>query len=208
MISPCCSLTFSPRAPYASTATVTDSQQLTASQKRGYDVWVQLFGAKAEAGSAETTLWVGYTGAHYFINPDLLVGGLLQLDWSDSSDSSANTSSDGFGWMFGPYLAGKVPGQNLFFDARASWGRSHNDLTTASSTGSFETERWLVSAKLSGLFREDDISIRPAISVSYFEETQESYVDSLSNMIPEQTFTQGEVRFGPTFSYDYLTMTA
>ena len=105
----------------------------------------------------------------------------------------------------GRCLCGKVPGQNLFFDARASWGRSHNDLTTASSTGSFETERWLVSAKLSGLFREDDISIRPAISVSYFEATQESYVDSLSNTIPEQTFTQGEVRFGPTFSYDYLT---
>jgi hypothetical protein len=43
----------------------------------------------------------------------------------------------------------------------------------------------------------------PAVSVSYYEETQEAYVDSLTNTIPEQTFTQGEVRFGPTFSYDH-----
>ncbi|MEP0940751.1 MAG: hypothetical protein ABJH63_13195 [Rhizobiaceae bacterium] len=41
-------------------------------------------------------------------------------------------------------------------------------------TGSFETERWLASAKVFGLFQHDRLSIRPGVSVSYFEETQEA----------------------------------
>ena len=38
--------------------------------------------------------------------------------------------------------------------------------------------------------------------MSYYEERQEAFTDSLGNAIGEQTFTQGEVRFGPTFSTD------
>ena len=103
--------------------------------------------------------------------------------------------------MVGPYLAAKHPEQNLFFDARAAWGRSDNNLKTASSTGEFGTERWMASAKLSGLFQHDAWSVRPSVSVAYFEETQESFTDSLGNVIGSQTFSSGELRFGPTVSH-------
>lgn len=91
--------------------------------------------------------------------------------------------------MVGPYIAAKNADHNLFFDARAAWGQSDNDLTMPSSKGSFDTERWLVNAKLSGLVESNGWAIRPAVSVSYFEETQERYTDSLSNTIGSQTFS-------------------
>ena len=46
----------------------------------------------------------------------------------------------------------------------------------------------------------DDYTISPEVSVSHFEETQESYTDSLANLIPEQAISLGEIRFGPDIS--------
>lgn len=129
---------------------------LSSPVERGYDMWVQVFGAKAHAGDTDSTLWVGYAGGHQFINENLIIGGLLQLDWADESNDTAGSSADGFGW--------------------------------------------LVSTKVSGLVEHGDIEIRPAVGVSYYEESQESYVDSTNTVIGSQTFTQGEFRFGPTFS--------
>lgn len=178
---------------------------LSPAQQRGYDVWVQVHGAKSEAGTSDSSLWVGYLGGHVFLNPNLLIGAMVQADWADENNSGTiKSSADGFGWMVGPYIAAKAPHLNLFFDARAAWGRSDNDLTMPTSTGSFETDRWLVNAKLSGLMQHGGWAIRPAVSVSYMEETQESFVDSLGNSISEQTFSLGEVRYGPTVSYDII----
>jgi len=187
---------------YGSSAGLDASETLTAAQRRGYDMWVQVNGSSADAGDSDSSLWVGYFGAHAFVSPNVLIGALVQADWAEEDNDALGSSADGFGWMVGPYIAAKSRNHNLFFDARAAWGRSDNDLTMPTSTGDFETERWMVNAKLSGLFQSEGWTIRPAVRVSYFEETQESFVDSLTNTIPEQTFSQGEVRFGPTFSYD------
>ena len=191
---------------YGSTAGLDASDGLTAAQRRGYDMWVQVNGSQADAGDSDSSLWVGYFGGHVFVNPNFLIGALVQADWAEETNSTLGSSADGFGWMVGPYIAAKSAEHNLFFDARAAWGQSDNDLKMklAGSTGSFDTERWLVNAKLSGLIESNGWSIRPAVSIAYFEETQESYTDSLTNPIPEQTFSQGEVRFGPTFSYDVV----
>lgn len=179
---------------------VDSTSQLAQARERGYDMWVQVYGAKTHAGNSDSTLWVGYAGAHGFVNDNLIVGGLVQLDWVDESNDTAGSSADGFGWMVGPYIAAKLPDQNVFFDARIAYGQSDNDITLTTSTGSFQTERWLVSAKVSGLLEQGEIEIRPAVGVSYFEETQESYTDSVNAVISSQTFTQGEIRFGPTFA--------
>ncbi len=189
--------------PNVSPAGLNTADSLTPAQKRGYDVWTQVHGAHSDAGSSDSTLWVGYLGAHAFVTPNVLVGGLVQLDWADETNDTAGSSADGFGWMVGPYIAAKLPDQNLFFDARATWGRSDNDVSPIGTyTDGFDTERWMISGKLSGLYQTYGLNIRPAVSVSYFEETQESYTDSLGFAISSQTFSQGEVRFGPTFSHD------
>ncbi|MCP4071880.1 MAG: hypothetical protein GY742_09110, partial [Hyphomicrobiales bacterium] len=164
----------------------------------GFDVWTEVHGSRSVSGTAESSLWVGYVGAHKLINPDLLIGGLLQLDWADETNSSVNSSADGFGWMIGPYIAGRIPGQNLSYEARASWGRSSNDVSPIGTyTDGFGTTRWMASGKIAGNYRIDDLSINPFISAAWYEENQENYTDNLGNSIPEQTVSLGEIRFGP-----------
>lgn len=166
-----------------------------------YDIWTQINGSRSKTNTANSSTWVGYFGAHYFVSNTVLVGGLLQLDSAEETNAIPDSRAKGTGWMIGPYIAGKVTNQNIYYEARASWGRSKNEVSPIGTyTDSFKTERWMLSGKLKGAYQLDDISIEPTVRVSYFEDTQEAYRDSLANIIPEQTITLGELRFGPTIS--------
>lgn len=170
-----------------------------------FDIWLKVGGAYANSASRRSNFWAGYLGAHYKIMPDIVLGGLLQVDWAEETNRTANTIADGYGWMFGPYLAGRIPGTELMFETRAAWGQSYNTMTlTGVSNGKFDTTRFLVSGKLKGQFVYEQVKISPAVSVTYFNETQKAYRDSLGNAIPGQTIALGELRFGPTFSYDLM----
>ena len=175
-----------------------------ASRAGTWDVWMEIYGSRTNAGTSSSTLWVGYVGAHYFIRENMLVGVLGQLDWADETNSAAGSSAQGQGWMIGPYLAGKVKDHNLYYEARAAWGQSDNEITpNGAFTDTFDTTRWMVSGRLSGSMTVQDFTVRPALSVVYWEETQEAYIDSLANTIAESTQTLGEVRFGPSFSKNF-----
>jgi outer membrane autotransporter protein len=175
-----------------------------ADDPQDYDVWTQLYGSHAEAGGSKSNLWVGYLGAHYFVAKDTIVGAMLQLDWSSEANSVLGSKSDGLGWMIGPYLATKLPEQELFFDASAAWGRSSNTVTPfATYADAFSTERWTAGAKFTGLITSNGFTIQPSVGASYFEETQHSYIDNNGLVIGQQKFSQGEVRAGAMFSYDF-----
>ena len=188
---------------YASRLNSQNGENLSASQQRGYDVWFQMAGSRTSAGNANNNFWVGYLGGHVFFSPNLLVGGLVQMDWAEETNDTAATSADGKGWMVGPYLAAKHSDRNLFLNARVAYGRSDNDLTVSNTEGNFQTERWLVNAKLAGLLEYGNLNVRPALSASYFSETQESYTDNASTFVPSQRISSGEVRFWPTISFDH-----
>ena len=166
-----------------------------------YDVWTELYGSKTNADTSDSSYWVGYAGGHYFINEQILVGVVGQYDRSKESDSSVSSNANGQGWMVGPYLAGQLPDQKLFYEARASWGQSTNKVSPDGTyTDAFDTIRWLVNAKVSGSYAIDHLILKPAISVSYYEETQQSYTDTNANLIAAQTISIGELKFGPTLT--------
>jgi hypothetical protein len=165
--------------------------------ERNFDIWTEINGAKSSAGDSDASLWVGYLGAHFFLSGDLIVGALGQLDWGKEENDSALTSAKGFGWMIGPYAAGRLPGRSLALELRAAWGQSGNSISPLGSySDDFDTERWLVRSKLDGSYAMDALTFTPAASVSYYEETQEAYNDCLTNRIPKQTISMGEARFG------------
>lgn len=167
----------------------------------GYDIWTQIYGSQSKIGDSQSSAWVGFVGAHYFVSPDLIVGGLVQVDWSDETNSVLGSTADGIGWMVGPYVAAKLPGQKIFIDAQASWGRSSNNVAPIGTyEDEFMTERWLVSTQLSGLIESNGWKVRPAVKISYFEEVQEAYIDSNGLNIPDQAFAVGEMRLGATIS--------
>ncbi|WP_156892501.1 autotransporter outer membrane beta-barrel domain-containing protein [Salaquimonas pukyongi] len=180
---------------------VEDISSYNAMPSRRYDIWTEIYGARSAAGDAESSLWVGYLGAHYFLTPNLIVGGMMQLDWASEENQTANSESDGHGWMAGPYVAGRFVGTSLFYEAKVLWGRSDNNVSPIGTyKDDFDTERFMASGKLKGTYIIDGLTISPALSVAYWEETQSSYTDSLTRTIPEQTITLGEVKFGPGFS--------
>lgn len=172
-----------------------------ASRIGNIELWTQIFGANINAGNAASKLWVGYFGGHTFLSEDMLVGALVQVDYAEENNKTAGSDGHGTGWMFGPYIAGKVTGQSVFYEARLALGGSDNKISpTGAYTDSFKTERWMASAKLNGAYAWGDVTFSPNIGISYFSEKQNVYTDSLANLIPSQTITSGEISFGPEVS--------
>lgn len=165
-------------------------------------LWTQFSGVNSSAGTGDSEIWIGYFGGHKFLSDDFLIGGLVQVDYSKETDKVAASSVDGTGWMIGPYVAGRVIGQDVFYEARIAWGRSENKITPFGTyTDKFETERWVASGKLSGNYLwGDDVTFSPNIALFYSDETQKTYTDSLTNVIPSQTISGGNVNFGPVIS--------
>ena len=128
-----------------------------------------------------------YVGLDYQLHPAILVGMLVQFDWMSESSTMLGTSANGQGWMAGPYLSARLT-RNLFFDARAAWGRSDNRVDPLGIyTDSFSTDRSLVSGKLTGNWSFGAVQFRPSAEVIYFHETQKAYVNQINIAIPEQS---------------------
>ena len=164
-------------------------------------IWVEGTIAGFNDANADGRFGVVYIGADQLIAPNILLGALVQYDWFSHEADKGNAEVSGEGWMAGPYATFRL-NENFFADIRAAWGKSRNDISpTGTYEDSFDTTRWLVSGALTGSYVREPWTVEPTVSLSYIRETQESYTDSLSVVIPEQTVSQGEVRAGPRLSY-------
>ncbi len=170
-----------------------------AGAQTGFDIWLQGKWARVKNDGSESDIGIAYLGADYRASTSLLVGMMLQLDWSDEQDKTENTKAEGQGWMAGPYIAARLH-QNLLFDARAAWGQADNKVNPLGTfTDEFDSDRWLASGRLTGDFSRGNWHITPHVGVIYFEEDQKSYTDSNGFFIPGQTVSLGRVTFGPEF---------
>ena len=122
------------------------SRQAPSPQPR-FDVWTEgvfsYYSQDRIDGKRQGHAGIFFAGADYLVHPGLLIGALVQIDWMDESSSTLGRNADGRGWMAGPYLSARLT-QNLYFDARALWGRSSNHIDPLGAyTDSFEaTARW------------------------------------------------------------------
>ncbi len=174
----------------------------------GFDLWVEghYTHFDDDAGNADRSgrLGVMYGGVDYLVTPGLLIGALVQFDWMEDSSSTLNSSVDGNGWMAGPYMSTRLS-ENIFFDARAAWGESDNNISPFGTyEDTFETKRWLVRGNLTGNWNFGDWRLTPSVSVARIEEDQQAYVDSLGISIPGQNLALGRVTFGPEIGYRYF----
>jgi outer membrane autotransporter protein len=174
----------------------------------GFDLWVEghYTHFDDDQGKADRSgrLGVMYFGADYLINPGLLLGALAQFDWMEDSSNTLKSNVDGRGWMAGPYMSARLS-ENIFFDARAAWGESDNDISPFGTyEDSFHTKRWLVRGNLTGNWNFGNWRLTPSASVARIEEDQEAYIDSLGISIPGQDLALGRVTFGPEIGYRYF----
>lgn len=166
-----------------------------------FDAWFEAQYKNFDAGAAgEGHFAVAHMGADYLVTPDLLVGALLQFDDMEDISIPNNSSANGRGWMVGPYMTARLA-PNLYFDARIAGGASSNSVSPFNTyIDNFNTQRWLAVASLTGQFQKGAWTIRPNASLSYFQETQDSYIDSVGATIPSQTVELGQLQIGPTFT--------
>jgi len=165
------------------------------------DVWVegQYSGYNDSTGGLERdgNFRILYVGADYAIAPGILVGALVQVDDTreDIDDPTLLGEVEGTGWMVGPYIGIKLT-DTLYFDARAAWGTSDNDIwlqdaATGWRSGSFETDRWLANANLTGNYQFGNWRLSPQVGVAYGSESYDTYFNSLG-----QAVDGGEARIG------------
>jgi hypothetical protein len=98
-----------------------------------------------------------------------------------------------------PYDAPRSAGADL---AGARAQMPYNDISPLGTyTDSFDTERWLARAQLTGDFHFGNFSFAPHARVLYFEDAAETYTDSLGTVVAGQTETLGRFTFGPRVGY-------
>ncbi len=170
-----------------------------------WDLWTEAhYTWFNDSGGRRGDYAIGYAGLDCQIHASMIVGFLGQVDWMDDKIGIANTSTDGIGWMIGPYATMRLT-PDLFLDLRGAWGRSDNDIEIGAANGNFDTNRWLVSGRLTGNFILKDFRITPEVSVAYIEENQRSYTLSNGLSVGKQTVGLGRLKFGPEIARRFLT---
>ncbi len=105
-----------------------------------------------EAGSIGSDGHTGvlYVGADYKLSKEVLVGALVQFDETKQDFDLPGRDARTTGWMAGPYAMVRLP-YDLFFQARAAWGQSDNEIgNNAGTEDHFDADRWLVRGTLVG----------------------------------------------------------
>ena len=157
------------------------------------NTWAEI----TSAWSGDDSYTLGTIGAHGFVNPNLLIGGMVQFD---RAEDSANNAS-GTGYMVGPYFVAKAAEQPLYFEGRLLYGQTNNDISPLGTyTDSFETERWLAQLRATGEYKLQNTTLMPLLGFTYTDDTQKAYTDSLGNTIPGQTVSLMQITAGMDFS--------
>ena len=171
-----------------------------------WDIWVEgrYSAFDDDSGNLDRDGHVGvlYVGGDYRIAQNMIVGALVQFDWSKDDSSVLASNVDGNGWMIGPYLSMQVH-DNIYVDLRAAWGRSNNDLTLGTTTGGFDTSRWLVKGTLAGNWLHEAWRFTPSAELAYVEESADAFTNSAGTFVPGQDVSLGRLQFGPEVGYRF-----
>lgn len=170
-----------------------------------YNMWAEVsatsFRNSGPGNARRGDVGIAFTGSDYLVHPGVLLGWASQYDWSRESTDNGVSSTKGFGWMSGPYMALHLT-QHLTFDARAAWGRSSNQTPPLGTyTDDFKTERTLITGRLTGDWTADAWRFAPSAQIVQFQDRAEAYTNGLGVAVPGQTSSLGQLTFGPRMSY-------
>ncbi|MBO6604056.1 MAG: hypothetical protein JJ949_12570 [Roseicyclus sp.] len=168
-------------------------------------LWVAASGSWSESSTgSDTNYMLGVIGAHHQFSSNLSVGGMLQFDYSETNTNAGATAA-GTGWLVGPYLVAKLRDQPLYLEARLLWGRTDNEVSPVGTfTDQFSGERWLAMLGVTGEYETDFLTVLPNVTLSHVEDRQDAYIDSLSNLVPEQSIAITELAIGLDFEAPFI----
>ena len=164
------------------------------------DIWMEGTFMRIDAARGGQ-LVLGSVGADYLVTPDLLVGGLVQLDHAIQGQAGLPGFASGSGWITGPYATMRLH-EHLYLDLLAGFGRSSNSINPFGSyKDRFGATRWILSAALQGQWTAGPWTLSPRASLGYFTETSDAYLDALGIAIPSIATGVGQIAIGPSVSY-------
>ena len=158
-------------------------------------VWIETSGAWASSDRTDNKYFLGSVGSHAQFSENVLLGAMIQADYAKSKTDEDSVS--GAGWLAGPYTVAKHPDHPLYFEARLLYGQSENDVSPLGTfTDSFDSERFLGQAKVTGSLDYDTVKVLPYTDITYTEDRQKSYTDSVGNIISSQTVELTQIKSG------------
>lgn len=162
-------------------------------------VWARLQGNWSETETGQNSFFFGVAGAHAQLNENALIGAMLQFDRTER-ESGTNTT-EGQGYLVGPYFVAKLPTQPLYFEGRYLIGMTENKTSVEGATEEhFDTRRSLASFKVAGKLYYDDLTLTPSLSASRLDDKQEAFTDRAGRRVPEQSVTVTDVSAGLDFA--------
>ncbi|MEP2946451.1 MAG: Ig-like domain-containing protein [Lentilitoribacter sp.] len=168
------------------------------SKHKGY-FWFDVNGSWSSDNDTRTKYGLGTFGSHAEINENLLLGGMVQIDITENTDASSTVRSKG--WLAGPFVIGRHPNQDLYFEGAILYGQTYNRIKpTNTYEDKFKSDRWLFRGALTGEIVTEDVSLFPNIKFSHTTDNQQAYTDSLSNLISEQSISLTEISAGIDFN--------
>jgi hypothetical protein len=173
----------------------------TGHQRQDWDAWAEAtfsrFETDFDAGNF-ATLHMGYD---YLLSPTSIIGIGASIDYTHANLTGSTGYTNGFGFMVGPYYTGEIS-EDLYFDITAKIGRSFNNISTAGTAeDQFGATRGLLNASLFGEVELDQLTVRPDVSLNYFYERTDAFVNNLGLTIAEQETRFGDLTFGTTFAW-------
>lgn len=162
--------------------------------------WVRLRGSWSEQGSREMTYAFGAVGTHRQITEDFIVGGMMQFDMA--KETNATSTTEGQGWLIGPYVAIKHPDQPLYFDASLMYGQTENEVSPLGTyTDSFDSTRVVATGRISGDVTTQKATWTPHFGGSYVSDTSDAYTDGMGFSIPEVKQSSIQISGGLDVAY-------
>lgn len=162
-------------------------------------VWGQVQGNWSTSGDAENSYYFGVVGRHISLTPDAIVGLMFEFDTLTQEDGV--TTSEGSGYLAGPYFVGKLPDHALFIEGRYLLGKTENSTSIdGAADQAFDTDRSLASVKVAGQLVYDDLSLTPSLSFTQFTDTQVAFTDNYGRAIAEQGISASEGAIGLDFA--------
>ncbi len=156
----------------------------------------QAWGEFSSAWSSDSFYTLATLGTHKFVRDDFIIGGMVQFDAGDNDARNIT----GRGWLAGPYFVSKPADQDMLFEGRLLYGQTDNDISPLGSyRDSFDTDRYLAQLRVTGQYGYRTATLMPLLDLTYLEDTQQDYTDTLNNLLDEQGIDLTQVTFGLDF---------
>jgi hypothetical protein len=162
-------------------------------------VWATMQGSWSEFGTTESSYFFGAVGAHTQVTPDALVGIMFEFDKLTQTDGASSTEGDGY--LVGPYFVAKLPNHPLFIEGRLLTGQTENQVSVdGAAAETFDTQRTLALIKVAGQLNYGELVLTPSLTATHLRDAQDAFVNTQGNTVAAQGIEVNSVAAGLNFA--------